>query len=50
MVSMPSYSFSVAADGAKGSETASGMIVYTFDTSGATVTCTFTESATYQKQ
>jgi hypothetical protein len=50
MFSMPSYSFSVAADGVKGSETASGTIVYTFDTSGATVMCMFNESAMYQKQ
>jgi hypothetical protein len=50
MVSMPSYSFSVAADGTKASETASGTILYSFDSSGATVTCMFTESAMYQKQ
>ena len=48
-VTMPSYMFVVAADGTTATENAAGTIVYSFS-SGSTLTCTFTETASYQKR
>jgi len=48
-VTMTAYMFVVAADGKTATENAAGTILYSFS-GGSTLTCTFTETASYQKQ
>ena len=51
VISLTAYTFVVAADGQTATENGSGMVVYTFNATGQTITCTVNETAgSYQKQ